>query len=146
VRISTKGRYGLRVALELANRFGQGPVQMESIAQSQGLSRKYLHQLLTSLRSSELVQSVRGAAGGYALARPPAEVRVLEIVRALEGSLSLVDCVDNGSRCKRSETCVARDVWRDVSEAMERVLGGITLQDLIERQHRQAQAPLAFDI
>jgi len=134
MRISTKGRYGLRVMLELALRHGQGPVMMSTLATSQNISRKYLHSLLTSLKAVGLVRSVRGAGGGYVLALEPSEIRVAQVVQALEGSLLPVECAKDGSVCERSETCAAHDVWEELGRAMEKVLSGITLKELAVRQ------------
>jgi Rrf2 family protein len=146
MRVSTRGRYGLRVMIELASRFGKGPVQMATVARSLGISRKYLHSLLTSLRAAGLVQSTRGASGGYELARPPSEITASELVHVLEGTLAPVECVQDGKFCKRSATCIARDVWRDMGEAMEKVLVGLNLQQLADRQERSQTGPMVFDI
>jgi Rrf2 family protein len=132
--------------VELASRFGTGPVQMATIARSQGISRKYLHSLLTSLRAAGLVQSTRGAGGGFELTRPPADITASELVHVLEGTLAPVECVQDGKFCKRSANCVARDVWRDMGEAMEKVLVGINLQQLVDRQARKQAAPMVFEI
>ena len=130
MRISTRGRYGLRAMLELAQRFGEAPVLMSTLAQRQGLSRKYLHTLLTALKSAGLVRSVRGPGGGFVLARPPAQIKLSEILHAAEGPLSLVDCVADRRACNRSKRCLARRVWRDLSGAIEDVLDNVTLEDI----------------
>ena len=93
IKLSTKGRYGVRAMVDLAKRFGEGPVLVRSIAERQEISGKYLHALLASLKSAKLVRSVRGSGGGYALARAPEEIMLNEILEALEGPFSLVDCV-----------------------------------------------------
>ena len=85
MQISTRGRYGLRAMFELARGFGQDPLLMSTVAERQGLSRKYLHTLLTTLKTAGLVRSVRGAGGGFVLARPPAEIKLSEVITALEG-------------------------------------------------------------
>ena len=131
MRISTRGRYGLRAMLELAQRFGEAPVLMNTLAQRQGLSRKYLHVLLTALKSAGLVHSVRGPGGGFVLARPPAQIKLSEILHAAEGPLSLVHCVADRRACNRSKRCPARRVWRDLSGAIEDVLDNVTLEDVI---------------
>ncbi|HUU00063.1 MAG TPA: Rrf2 family transcriptional regulator [Myxococcota bacterium] len=134
MRVSTKGRYGLRVMIELALRNGQGPVVMGKIAKSQGISRKYMHSLLTSLKSAGLVHSVRGASGGYVLAELPEKITAGEVVKALEGPFALVDCVTDSSVCDRVDSCVTREVWKQVGEAAEKVLSDITIGQLAERQ------------
>jgi Rrf2 family protein len=104
---------------------------MGTLAEREGLSRKYLHALLTGLKSAGLVHGVRGAGGGFVLTRDPAEITLAEILRALEGPLSLVDCVDDDRVCDRSEGCTARGVWQELSAAMENVAESVTLGDVI---------------
>jgi Rrf2 family protein len=130
MKLSTRTRYGLRAMVELARRSGEGPVSMEAIARSQALSRKYLHALLSTLRRAGLVKSLRGASGGFVTSRPPAELTLGEVVRALEGPLDLVRCVTDGRACSRSARCVTRGLWSELSRAMEDRLDGITLEDL----------------
>jgi Rrf2 family cysteine metabolism transcriptional repressor len=137
LKLSTKGRYGLRAMIDLAAAYGEGPVLVRNIAESQEISSKYLHALLASLKSSGLVRSVRGSGGGFVLAREPASIKLTEILEALEGPLTLVDCVGDQRLCGRAPTCAARDVWIDVSEAIAAVLSGITLADLLARQRKK---------
>jgi Rrf2 family protein len=131
MKISTRSRYGLRALLELAREFGKGPVFMETIAKRQDLSRKYLHALLTRLKEVGLVESTRGARGGYHLARPPGGIRLDEVVRALEGTLSVLECVQDGPSCDRFESCRAREIWKGLTETIENYLAGLTLVDLL---------------
>lgn len=133
MRVSTKGRYGLRVMLELAIRHGSGPIMMSTIAESQDISRKYIHNLLTSLKAAGLVRAVRGAGGGYVLSRQPNEILLSDVVRALEGAFFPVDCVGDQSLCARAEFCVTREVWRDLGEAVEGVLKKTNLEQLANR-------------
>jgi Rrf2 family protein len=100
---------------------------------------RYLEQLIAPLTAAGLVRSMRGARGGIWLARPPEEIRLSEVIQLLEGSLAPAECVDDPEVCDRSATCVTRDVWGELKDAMEAVLESITLQDLVER-HR-AKAP-----
>lgn len=130
MRISTRGRYGLRAMLELARDFGEGPLLMGAIAERQDLSRKHLHALLTTLKLAGLVRSARGPGGGFVLSRPPAEIRLSEVLRALEGPLSLVDCVEDERVCDKAEGCSARRIWTELSRAIENVLDNVTLQDM----------------
>ena len=134
LKLSTKGRYGLRALIDLAAAHGDGPVLVRSVADNQEISSKYLHALLASLKSAGLVRSVRGSGGGYALARHPAEIKLSEVIEALEGPLTLVDCVSDAAICDRSGRCAARDIWSTLSETITDVLAGITLADLLERQ------------
>ncbi|MCU0664093.1 MAG: Rrf2 family transcriptional regulator [Myxococcota bacterium] len=131
LKVSTKGRYGLRAMMDLAQHYGQGPVMMSDISRSQGLSRKYLHALLTSLREAGLVHSVLGAKGGYYLAKPPLEIRVREIVEALEGPISVVDCVTKADKCGKLDSCAARLVWTNLTAVITKALDGVTLDDFV---------------
>lgn len=131
MQITTKGCYGLRAMIELGRRFGEGPVLMQTIAESQGISRKYLHALLTTLRMAGLVRSVRGAGGGYMLAKAPKQIGLIEIIHALEGPFRLSDCVQNPSRCVRSETCPGHRVWQLVSRSLTQLLSEFTLDHLM---------------
>ena len=112
----------------------------KDIAASQGISEKYLWQLLNPLKLTGLVHATRGANGGYALAKTPAEISLQDILRCLEGSLCLVDCVENPSLCERAPTCVSRDIWREVAQGMARTLEGTTLAAMVERQKGVAHA------
>lgn len=136
MKISTRGRYGLRAMLELARCRGDSPVLMSTLAEREGLSRKYLHALLTALKSAGLVQSVRGAGGGFVLSRDPSEMRLSEILGALEGPVSLVDCVVDKRACSRASGCTARGVWQELSRAIDSMLDSMTLEDLIVRERR----------
>jgi Rrf2 family transcriptional regulator, cysteine metabolism repressor len=120
--------------VELARHHGNGPLLMRAIAESQGLSRKYLHALLSSLRAAGFVRSVRGSGGGYVLVRAPHEIKVSEVVQTLEGAITFADCVRDRGVCERSRTCVGHELWREMSHAVERYLQGITLADLLARQ------------
>lgn len=146
MRMSTRGRYGLRVMLELAMRHGSGPVMMSAIARSQDISRKYMHGLLTSLKAAGLVQSVRGVGGGYVLALPPSRIRASEVVEALEGPCSPVACIRDSSLCERAGLCATRDVWQEVGKAIEGVLSGITLEELASRQRAKHAEPAMYHI
>jgi len=131
MKMSTRGRYGLRAMLELARRFGESPVLMSHLAESEGLSRKYLHALLTALKSAGMVRSIRGAGGGFVLARPPSEIRINDILHAVEGPLCLVECVEDKRVCDKSNRCTARRVWQELSGVIEDLLANVTLDDLI---------------
>ncbi len=131
MKMSTRGRYGLRAMIELAKLGNGKPIMMETIAESQGLSRKYLHAILNRLRLAGFVSSVRGAGGGFRLARPPEEIRLDEMIEALEGTLSVIECAEDPASCRWSRTCRARKVWMGVGEAMRGYLAAMTLSDLV---------------
>lgn len=134
MRISTRGRYGLRAMVELARGNGETPVRMSAIADRQRLSRKHLHALLAILKSGGLVRSVRGPGGGFLLSRPPDRISLGEVLELLEGPFSLVDCVADRRVCGRVNECVTRGVWQELSGAIENLLDGVTLQDLVETE------------
>ncbi|MDD5305727.1 MAG: Rrf2 family transcriptional regulator [Deltaproteobacteria bacterium] len=130
MKLSTRGRYGLRAMIELAKRHGSGPVLTNTISETQGISTKYLHALLNTLRAAGLVRSIRGAKGGFVLAREPSDIDIKEIVVALEGSLGIVDCVQTPDLCGKNKDCPARRLWEEVGNAISAVLTKYTLEDL----------------
>lgn len=117
---------------ELALRYQQGPVSLKSVAERQSISEHYLEQLIAPLRKAGLVQSVRGAQGGYELAREPAEITIGDILRVLEGPIAPVDCLDHNDSgaCCRADGCAARTVWKRLQDSMTDVLDSTTLADL----------------
>lgn len=142
MKISTKGRYALRMMLDLAVNSAGAPVPLRDVAQRQDISDKYLEQIVTQLSRAGLVRSVRGAGGGYLLTRPSEEYTVGEILRALEGNLAPVSCVDSGDvcRCERAEQCVTVEVWREIQAAVSGVVDRLTLADLVKRFHEKRAA------
>ncbi len=134
MKLSTKGRYGLKAMFDLALHFGDGPIALKSIAERQLISDHYLEQLIASLRKSGLVKSVRGAQGGYMLANDPSDITVGDIIRVLEGPLGLSDCVleDDPSECDNADCCVTRTVWKKIQSSISQVIDSITLQDMLE--------------
>ncbi|MFU8796011.1 MAG: RrF2 family transcriptional regulator [Dehalococcoidia bacterium] len=137
MRFSTRGRYGLRALLELALNGGNGLTPLKEIARRQEISLNYLQRLMAPLIAAGLVTSVRGARGGVALSRAPAEIKLSEVIEALEGSLAPVECADDPSCCNRSALCVSREVWSEMKRAMVQVLQSTTLQDLVDRQGKE---------
>jgi Rrf2 family cysteine metabolism transcriptional repressor len=140
MKLSTKGRYGVRALLDLALHQGEGLVQLKEIARRQEFSLQYLEHLIAPLIAAGLVKSTRGARGGVLLLKPPSEVKLSEVVQILEGSIALVDCVNNPAICPRSASCVTRDIWIEMKRAMSHVLDSTTLQDLVERQKQKRQS------
>ena len=139
MKLSTKGRYGARAMVDLALYYGQGPVLLKDIAQRLEVSEKYLEHIITSLKVVGLVKSIRGAHGGYMLAKPLAEIKLSQIITSLEGSLAPVECVDDPELCSRVELCVVRDVWSKLKKATDEILESISLKDLAEQQKRKVQ-------
>jgi len=147
IQLSTKGRYGTRAMLELALNDGNGHMLLREIAERQGISVKYLEQIMPALKSAGLVNSSRGASGGYSLAKPPEEITVKEIVEALEGPLKLVDCVGDPGLCQEAGQCVTRDLWDEVSISISKLLESRTLADLAQKhKDKQKSRPLMYSI
>jgi len=132
MKLSTRSRYGTRLMLEMAQHYQQGPLHLSFIAGRQGISVKYLEQIIIPLKKAHYIQSVRGPKGGHILARPPEEITVGEIVALLEDGASLAACSDNAGVCERSPTCLTRQVWQAAAQAMFDKLNTITLADLLK--------------
>ena len=135
MKISTKGRYALRMLVDLAVHRGEGYISLKEIAARQEISRKYLEQIVQLFSKTDVLRVERGAQGGYMLAKQPSQYTVGEILRMTEGSLSPVDCVDRDPiDCPRSGICPTLPVWRGLSKVINEYLDGITLQDLADQQ------------
>ncbi|MDD5668912.1 MAG: Rrf2 family transcriptional regulator [Candidatus Omnitrophica bacterium] len=134
MKLSTKGRYGVRLMLDLAEHSNQSPIFLKDIAERQGISEKYLWQLISVLKNAGLVNSLRGAHGGYMLAKPSSEITLKDIILVLEGHICLVDCIDVPSQCRRAESCVTRDIWKEINDTISHTLEGLTLEKLVEKQ------------
>ncbi len=119
---------------DLALHYGEGAVTLKNVARREGISEKYLSHLISPLRNAGLITATRGAHGGYALAKPPHLISLKEILLILEGSMNLVECTDQPSLCRRSANCVAREVWKEVSERMLQALASFTLEEMLEKQ------------
>jgi len=137
MKLSTKGRYGTRVLLELGLHQGEGSILLKDVAQRQQISLQYLEHLISPLITGGIIRSTRGAKGGFSLVKSPEQVKLSEVIQLLEGSLALADCVDNPEVCDRAELCATRDIWGEVTKAMDGVLESTTLQGLIERHKRK---------
>lgn len=135
MKISTKGRYALRLMLDLATDNSGEPVSLKDVAKRQEISDKYLEQIISVLNKAGYVKSIRGAQGGYLLSRNPGEYTVGMILRLTEGSLAPVACVeDDEAVCDRMDTCVTSIVWKKINEAVKGVVDSLTLQDLVDWQ------------
>lgn len=124
--------------LDLAIHYGEGPVLLKDIARRQGISEKYLWNLIHPLKTLGLVNSIRGAHGGYILAKEPSKINLKDILIVLEGSLCFVDCVDNPSLCNRSLSCIFRELWCGVSNDFLQTLEKITLEKMIENYRNKS--------
>ena len=130
VKLSTRTRYGIRALVDMAGQASEGPVQLKDIAWRQEISVKYLEQIFAQLRAAGLVRGLRGPRGGYLLGKPPQSMTIREVVEALDGSLSLVDCVDDKSTCKSSEGCAARALWTQISDGLRQNLSSFSIADM----------------
>ena len=133
MRMSTRGRYGLRAMTELASRHGGPPARLRDIATCQDIPLAYLRELMTALAARGLVRAVRGPKGGYVLTRDPGDVSALDVIEPLEGSIVLVDCTDDPTLCERSSFCVARDLWSELTADLRAKLRATTLSALASR-------------
>ena len=142
MKISTKARYGTRALLDLALHCSDEPVQLKDIARREVLSPSYLEHLFIPLIVSGILKSTRGARGGVSMARPPGEITLREIVEALEGPISLVECLSENSECPRSGACATQDIWEELTEAIGNILENSTLADLVEKQKSKVKIPV----
>lgn len=136
MKLSTKCRYGLRAVLDISRRYGKVPAKRKDIAKREKLSPSYLENILLVLRNNKIVETTRGVNGGYILSRHPSTITVYEIVNVLEGPLSIVECVEKPKGCERAGECTTRLVWCEVAAAVRKVLEGITLQTLLDREKK----------
>lgn len=135
MRISTRGRYGLRALVDMALNNPVEVTTLRSIAENQNISESYLEQVFTSLRKAGLVIAIRGAQGGYKLGRPAEQITVGEILKSLEGPLTPVHCVGITAtqQCEREDSCITRPFWEDLNKLVNDFLENISLQDLVNR-------------
>ena len=139
MRISTKGRYAIRLMLDLAMNASGEPIRLKDVARRQNISEKYLEQIISILNKAGFVRSVRGPQGGYTLQWPPEEYTVGMILRLTEGSLAPVECVDDtNSYCARKDNCATRILWKKLNDAINGVVDNVTLEDLINWQAAKA--------
>ena len=134
MRLSTKSRYGTRAIVDIAINYEKGPVSVKSLAKRQDISVKYMEQLIPLLKLAGLIRSVRGAGGGYTLSKHADQIKLRDIIDALEGSIFPVDCVDNPEMCDRAKKCVTYEIWKDIQNTINNMLDSITLADIVKRQ------------
>jgi len=132
MKLSTRSRYGTRLMLKLALNYQKGPISLKDIAQQEEMSEKYLSQLVIPLRASGLIYSLRGFQGGYQLSKSPSQISIKDIVQALEGNISPVECVKNPSICSKADDCSVRDMWGDLYKKIHETLDSVSLKDLLE--------------
>lgn len=139
MKLSTRTRYGMRALLELGLAHNTGPLQIKVIAEHQNISNKYLEQLVAMLKTAGLVRSIRGPHGGYVLAKPPHDIRLVEVFKTLEGPVLTVECTEDEGICTNSADCITRRLWNEVNEAILNVLDSKTLGDLVELTKKDKQ-------
>ena len=141
IRLSTKGRYGTRLMLNLARHYGAGSeaVILKNIAEDERISIRYLEQIIIPLKINRLVKSIRGAGGGYTLARRPEDIKISEILQALEGNCCLVECVEDGTFCEFTESCPTFEIWKGATELLKGYFDGISLKDAMALAGKKAR-------
>lgn len=139
MKLSTRCRYGTRAMVEIARHYNRGPTKRKDISRAQDISEGYLENILSLLRSRNYVSTVRGAGGGFVLEKPPAEIKLLDIVLALEGTISPVDCLEKPEVCEKIHRCVARKAWRKLYDAQVQALSEITLQDMLDMEEADSE-------
>jgi Rrf2 family protein len=139
IRLSTKGRYGTRLMLNLARHHGVGKdaVILKNISEDERISIRYLEQIIIPLKINRLVKSIRGAGGGYTLARKPEDIRISEILHALEGNCCLVECIEDETYCEFTETCPTHDIWKAATALLKDYFDSITLKDAMEMAEKK---------
>lgn len=137
MKISTRGRYGLRILLDLVLFDSEKPRLIRDIAQSQKISEKYISRLIIDLRRAGMVRSIRGAKGGFKISKNPEEITLLDVIEVMEGPLSVVSCVATPEKCEKSNLCCARDIWTTINADVRDCLRKFTLQDVVDCHNRQ---------
>jgi Rrf2 family protein len=140
MQLSTRTRYGTRAMVELASAYPGRLVPLQEVAKTQGLSVKYLEQIMRILKVGGLIMAARGKRGGYRLTRSPEDIKLTEVYRVLEGPTALAPCLDGAKSCPMRESCPTRETWIEIREAIEGVLERSTLQDLVDRKISKSQA------
>jgi len=131
MKLSTKGRYGVKAMVDLAINYGEQPISIKSISERQSISEYYLEQLFSSLRKAKLIKSIRGAQGGYILNRAPEEITIYDVINVLEGPIEISDCLEEGS-CNKIDCCATRLLWKKIKNSIDSVTTSITLKDIVD--------------
>lgn len=131
MKLSTKGRYGVKAMVDLAINYGEQPISIKSISERQAISEYYLEQLFSSLRHAKLIKSIRGAQGGYILNRAPEEITIYDVINVLEGPIEVSDCIEDGA-CNKIDCCATRLLWKKIKNSIDSVTSSITLKDIVD--------------
>lgn len=132
MKLSTKGRYGVKAMVELAINYGDTPVSIKTISTRQHISEYYLEQLFAPLRKAKLITSIRGAQGGYILSREPKDITVADIMEVVEGPIEISDCIDKENGCDNTDCCATRLLWEKLKKSIDEVMASVTLQDIVD--------------
>jgi len=133
--------------LELACHYGEGPIELREIAKREDISLKYLEQVIVPLRTAGLVKSARGSKGGYSLAKHPSKIYLKDLVETLDGPLNLIECLKDPKVCQKVPSCITRDIWQEVSEAIDGIFHSVSLEDMVHRKkEKEARFPSMYQI
>jgi Rrf2 family protein len=132
MKLSTKGRYGVKAMVDLAIRYGGLPVSIKSISERQKISEYYLEQLFAPLRKANIINSIRGAQGGYILSKAPEYITIYEIMEVLEGPVEISECLDEGVSCSNTDCCATRLLWSKIKHSIDDVTKSTTLKDIVD--------------
>ncbi len=143
MKVSTKGRYGMRLMTALGAHYGQGPISADLLADMEDVSSHYIHVLMSTLRSAGLVRTVRGPNGGYECSEPPHTITALDIVTVLEGEVALVNCTSKRQVCSKVDRCATHHLWCSMAHTIKHSLAQVTLADLVRKQG-SGQEPTAM--
>lgn len=131
MKLSTKGRYGVKAMVDLAINYGEQPVSIKNISQRQKISEYYLEQLFSSLKKAKLIKSIRGAQGGYILNRAPEEITIQDVINVLEGPIEVSNCLEDDA-CNNIDCCATRLLWKKIKDSIDSVTSSITLKDIVD--------------
>lgn len=140
MKVSTRGRYGTRLLLDLAQHLDSERILLRDIAARQDISLLYLERLVAPLVAGGIVRTTRGPKGGISLAKPPGQIKLSEVIQLLEGSTAPVECVNDPMVCDRSGICATRDIWYELKKKTDSILESVTIEDLVERQKQKIRA------
>jgi Rrf2 family protein len=147
MKVSTKGRYGLRILLDVALNQERGPVALSDISKRQAISHKYLWQVINPLKAAGLLTATRGTRGGYLLAKRIEDISILDVVNILEGPVAIVPCIAAPKTCERNTFCTTRDAWHEIQDKINEAMAVITLKQLVTRHHeRESRSGQSYDI
>lgn len=144
MRLSTKSRYSILALMDLAVHADESPVLVREIAEREGISERYLEQLLLPLKGAGMVRATRGSGGGFSLAKAPSELSLRDVLRVTEGSTAFTECADDPDVCSRAHMCALRDAWVKITEAGEAVMASISVEDLVTWQARKPRLEMGL--